>query len=99
MNRVRYSTFQVDVGARRYLCDCRVHAPRAAAHAGADSPRYMDPGSPGHLELLRVRRSGIDVSLDADLRLLLQDRCAGLAGVSRAFVRNREDQKVLEFAR
>jgi hypothetical protein len=99
VKRVRYSTFMVDVGARRYLCDCRVHAPRAAAHAGADSPRYMDPGSPGHLELLRVRHSGIDVSPDADLRLLLQDRCAGMAGVSRGFVRNQRDQRVLEFAR
>jgi hypothetical protein len=95
----RYTTLRVDVGARRYICDCKVIPPRAAAHAGAGSPRFLDPGSPGNVEIKRVRRGGIEVAVDPDLRLLLRDRCARAAGVGRSSVSSPREQALLEFQR
>ena len=99
--RCRYTSLAIDIGARRYLCDCRVIPPRAPAHAGADSPRHLDPGSPGSVEIVRVRRGGLDVTdaVDGDLRLLLRDRCARLAGVGRSAAPRRGEQAVMEFVR
>jgi hypothetical protein len=96
----RFTSFRIDIGAHRYLVDCRIVPPRAPAHAGADSVRFLDPGSPGRVEIVRVRRDQIDVTdfLDADLRVLLRDRCARLAGVGRSTVPARE-RGVLEFTR
>ena len=98
--RVRFPTFQVDVGARRYIVDVKVIPARAPAHAGADDVRFLDPGFPGRVEVVRVRRGGVDVmdGLDVDLRVLLRDRCARLAGVGRSTVPARE-RGVLEFSR
>jgi hypothetical protein len=99
--RIRWTTFAIDVGARCYLVDCEIMPPRAAAHAGADSVRHLDPGSPGSVEIVRVRRGGFDVTdaLDADLRQLLRERCAFYAGVSRVFTPQKSYQKILEFTR
>ena len=99
--RVRFPTFQIDVGARRYVVDCRVLPGRAPAHASADSPRFMDPGSPGRVEIMRVRRGGLDVTdaLDGDLRQLLRERCARAAGVGRSAAPRRGGQRVMEFQR
>ena len=99
--RTRWTTFEISVGIRRYLVDVKVTPPRAAAHAGADSVRHLDPGSPGSVEIVRVRRGGFDVTdaLDADLRQLLRERCAFYAGVSRVFTPQKSYQKILEFTR
>jgi hypothetical protein len=99
--RVRFSTFRVDIGARRYLVDCKVIPPRAPAHAGADDVRFLDPGSPGRVELVRVRRGGLDVTdaLDDDLRQVLRERCAFAAGIARVFIPQKTYQKILEFTR
>ena len=98
--RIRFPTFRIDVGARRYLVDCKVIPPRAPAHAGADAVRFLDPGSPGRVEIVRVRRGGFDVTdaLDADLRQVLRERCARAAGVGRSAPR-RGGQRVMEFQR
>ncbi|MCX6035248.1 MAG: hypothetical protein NTV38_09785 [Chloroflexi bacterium] len=98
--RCRYTTLAISVGARRYVVDCKVIPPRAPAHAGADSPRHLDPGSPGSVEVVRVRKGGFDVTsaLDADLRVLLRDRCGRMAGVGRSTVPALE-RGVLEFER
>lgn len=99
--RTRFSSFRIDVGARRYMCDVRIIPPRAATHAGADAVRFLDPGSPGRVEIVRVRKGGLDVTdaIDADLRLLIRERCAFAAGVSRAFVPQKTYQRILEFTR
>lgn len=97
--RVRFPTFQIDVGARRYIVDVKVIPPRAPAHAVAGSPRFLDPGSPGSVEIIRVKRNGIEVGVDPDLRLLLRDRCARLAGVGRSSAPSRSEERVLEFER
>ena len=99
--RIRWTTFAISVGARRYLVDCRVLPPRAAAHAGADDVRFLDPGSSGSVEVIRVRKNGFDVTvaIDGDLRLLLRERCSRAAGVGRSSVAQRGEQALLEFQR
>ena len=103
--RIRWTTFAISVGARRYMVDCKVIPPRATPHVGADSPRHLDPGSPGRVEVIRVRRGGLDVTdaIDGDLRLLLRDRCARAAGVGgsarRVAVAWKGEQAVLRFER
>jgi hypothetical protein len=98
-SRVRFPTFRIDVGARRYLVDCKVIPPRAPAHAAAGTPRFLDPGSPGSVEIKRVRERGFVVTPDPDLRLLLRDRCSRAAGVGRSSVAQRGEQALLEFQR
>ena len=99
--RIRWTTFEISTGIRCYLVDVKVTPPRAAAHAGADSVRHLDPGSPGSVEIVRVRRGGFDVTdaLDADLRQLLRERCSRAAGVGRAAAPQKSYQKILEFTR
>jgi hypothetical protein len=99
--RTRWTTFAINVGVRRYLVDVKVTPPRAAPHVSADSPRHLDPGSPGSVEIVRVRRGGFDVTdaLDADLRQVLRERCAFAAGIGRVFAPQKTYQGILEFTR
>ncbi len=55
-------TVYVCLGGRVYAVDCQVLHPRAAAHAGADSPRFLDPGSPPRVQVLRILRDQVDVT-------------------------------------
>jgi hypothetical protein len=57
-----YRTVFVNLGGRAYSVHCRVLPPRAASHAGADSSRYLDPGSPPRVQVLRILRGQEDVT-------------------------------------
>ena len=52
----------VSVGGEDYSVIVRVVPARAAAHVGADSPRYLDPGKPARVEILRILRGAVDVT-------------------------------------
>jgi hypothetical protein len=83
-SRSRFATFRIDVGYQRYSVLCRVIPGRAAPHVGADSPRFMDPGSAGSVQIIRVLKGSDDVTdaLDASLLETLKHRAA-LAAVVR----------------
>ena len=46
---------RISIDGVRYRVDCLVYPARPAPHVGADSPRFMDPGSPLRVEAIRVR--------------------------------------------
>jgi hypothetical protein len=81
----RFATFRISVGFQYYKVLCRVLPPTKAAHVGADSPRYLEPGKGGTVQLIRVLKDAIDVtdSLDVDLRRTLIERAEMMAGVRR----------------
>lgn len=67
MSRFRrrlYPTFDISHEDFLYAVDCRVQPPRASPHVGADSPRFMSPGSPLRVRVLRILRDRIDVTED-----------------------------------
>jgi hypothetical protein len=53
-----YKTFRVAVGAMSYDAECRLFYPRA----GANSPRFLDAGSPPRVQVLRIYRDRIEVT-------------------------------------
>jgi len=57
-----YRTFWVCLGGCEYAVPCRIVPSRAASRAGADSPRFLDPGSPPRVQVLRILRDRIDVT-------------------------------------
>lgn len=61
-----YRTVHVNLGGRAYAVECKVLPPRAPARASFDSPRYLDPGSPPRVQVLRILRDRIDVTKDPD---------------------------------
>jgi hypothetical protein len=95
--RVHYSTFRCDVGHRRYYVTCRIILGRSPSHAGPDSPRFLDPGLPSTLEVIRVRRDGLQITPDKDLKAELLSRCSRMAGIRRSSMAVPQDQQVMEF--
>jgi hypothetical protein len=95
--RVHYSTFKVDVCHLRYWAVCRITLGRAPSHDGPDGVHYLDPGLPAALEIIRVRRDGIQVTPDKDLKAELLSRCSRMAGVPRVSMPVRKEQAALEF--
>lgn len=95
--RARYETVTVDVGFQRYSVLCRVVPGRAAAHAGADSPRFLDPGRPDKAVIFSVSKGGASVNPDTDLLLALEDAVAAKLGLRRpaAAVPARDSQGAL----
>ena len=98
MNKPRFQTFRVPVGHQTYAVLCRVVPARAAAHVSADSPRFLDVGSPGSLSIIRVLKGATDVTdaLDRDLRDTIQNRACLMAGVRCASMPVRGAQAALE---
>ncbi len=80
---------------RRYACEARVFPARPAPHVGADSPRYMAPGTPGLVRILAVLVDGVWQD-PADMRpetlAALQADCERQAGVRKSAVVVRESQ-------
>ncbi len=62
MKRPRFQSVTVDVGESRYSAIVRVYPARAPAHAGADSPRFMDPGERAHAQVMRILLGAVDVT-------------------------------------
>jgi hypothetical protein len=61
----RRTTVEVKLGSVRYVVDAHIQLPRRASHAGADSPRFMDPGAPERLlPDYRILRDGLDVTAE-----------------------------------
>ena len=58
----QYPTFYVSIGNECYTVPCRVDLFRAAPHVGADSPYFLNPGSPLRVRVLRIPRDRIDVT-------------------------------------
>jgi hypothetical protein len=81
----RFTTFRVSVGFQHYNVLCRVLPPTKAAHVGADSPRFLAPGTGGAVQLIRVLKDAVDVTdrIDTDLRRTLIERACLMAGVKR----------------
>lgn len=57
-----YPTCTVTVGGVAYTVHLRVIPGRAAARVGADSPRYLDPGSKPKASVIRILRDGIEMT-------------------------------------
>lgn len=60
VKRRLYPTCAVVVGGQEYRVHLCITPGRAAAHAGADSPRFMDPGCPPRVRVIRILRDGIE---------------------------------------
>lgn len=65
-----YGTCRVKLGAGILSVEYRLHPARAAPHVGADSPRFLDPGSPAHVEVLRVKEGGWDITCGLEAQTL-----------------------------
>jgi hypothetical protein len=89
-----FRTYRVEVGYAAYYAQCRVVPGRRASHSGPDSPRYMDPGTPGTVRVLSVLRDAIDVTgrLDADTERAIRESCERQAGVRTSSVVIRSEQ-------
>jgi hypothetical protein len=59
--KARFPTVSVVVGGVKYHVHLRVLPGRAVAHAGADSPRHLDPGSAPRISIIRILRDGVVV--------------------------------------
>lgn len=62
MKARRFFTVAVDLPGRRLLADCEIAPRRSAPHAGADSPRYLDPGSRLYVKVIRYLEDRVDVT-------------------------------------
>lgn len=47
-----------------YVVHCRIIPPRAYSRSGAGTPRFLDPGSPPRVQILRILRDRVDVTTD-----------------------------------
>jgi hypothetical protein len=72
MRRYRPTRFYVlvDLPQRTVRAECRVWPKRNASRAGADSPRFMEPGFPGGIDQLRLTENWIDVTSEFGPRTL-----------------------------
>ncbi len=59
---MKYLSFPYRLGARHVVVEVGYSPAKAAPHAGADSPRFMDPGRPLEIRSVVVRWHGIDVT-------------------------------------
>lgn len=59
--RASYPTVAVVVGGVKYDVHLRILPGRAPSHAGADSPRYMDPGASPRATVIRILKDGVVV--------------------------------------
>jgi hypothetical protein len=62
VSKPRYPTFHITFARIAYDVECRVFPPRAEAHVGPDSPRYLDPGSPLRVVIIRILRDRVEMS-------------------------------------
>jgi hypothetical protein len=58
-----FESFTVVYACHEYDVECLVTPPREAPHAGADSPRYLDPGTPLQVEVIRILEGRIDIGI------------------------------------
>ena len=54
MKRPQFRCYSVVVNGKRYRAECRVVAPRKPAHAGADSPHFLYPGTRGSVRIIAI---------------------------------------------
>lgn len=96
MSKPTFKTLNVTVAGVTYACLCRIVPARAAAHVGADSPRFLDCGHPGSLTIIRVLKGAVDVTdaLDRDLTFTIQQRCCMAAGVKCATMPEARDEQL-----
>jgi len=59
--KASFPTRRVVVGGVKYDVHLRVLPGRAPSHAGADSPRHLDPGSPLRISIIRILLNGVVV--------------------------------------
>jgi hypothetical protein len=60
--KAAFKSVRVVVGGEQYYAIVRAIPARAPAHAGADSPRFLDPGRPARVEVMKILLDGIDVT-------------------------------------
>jgi len=59
-----YSTLMVTYARVTYAAEVRITPPKPAPHVGPDHPKYMSPGAPLQVRVLRILRDRVDVSDD-----------------------------------
>jgi hypothetical protein len=59
--KAKFPTLSPVVGGVKYDVHLRITPGRAPSHAGADSPKHLDPGSPPRISIIRILRDGVDV--------------------------------------
>jgi hypothetical protein len=57
----RFPTCRITNGDDVYYVDLKVLPGRPASRTGPDSPRYLDPGRPTLVSVIRIRRNGIEL--------------------------------------
>lgn len=84
MRRARFTSVFVTVGDSRYCAIVRRYPARAAAKVGADHPRFMDPGEPARVQVMRILRDAVDVTDDLTvfIRAKIEDAVRKAAGVA-----------------
>jgi hypothetical protein len=60
--RASFRSVRVAVGGSDYCAIVRALPARAAAHVGADSPRFMEPGARARVQVIRILRGAVDVT-------------------------------------
>jgi hypothetical protein len=58
----RYQSIRLRFKDLDYVAICKITEPHRAPHVGADHPRFMEPGSPGAVEVQNVLWEGIDLT-------------------------------------
>jgi hypothetical protein len=78
---IRKTSFRID----SYIVECVIELGRRAPHVGANSPRFLDPGTPAKMVGMRVFKDQIDVTDERDPAELarLKAQACRLAGVYR----------------
>lgn len=101
--KAQHRSIYVDVGDLTYCVHCRILPGRAPAHAGADSPRFMDFGSPPRVQILRILCDRVEVTHDllwfTRARITELAVSQALADFSRYLRRRRALRRILHPAR
>jgi hypothetical protein len=58
---VHFESFRVVSAGIAYDVECLVAPPQLPPHVSADSPRYLDPGTPLTVEIIHILQDRIDV--------------------------------------
>ena len=90
-------TYFPSVAGRAYAVIAIVELPKAAPHAGADSPRYLEAGKRGSVKVLRVSRNSLDVDPGADLLRALKEAIALLCGFTLHVERERTETREVQY--
>lgn len=59
--KAQFPTVSTVVGGVKYDVHLRILPGRAPSHAGPESPRYLDPGCPPRIQIIRILKAGVVV--------------------------------------